>query len=318
MILSLIPYELEDLVILSTGKVLLGEAVELTPDEVDEFCEYIISKGGPGSGNFGHAGRPGLRGGSGLGGGKGSGKKPEPKKEEPKKEEHGSIKSPAQIAYEKQQMEFHSEYEKLFPKEKIIKTQAQMKQLHINDYDDYSLDKHNEELANNIHKDFSSMYKKFPKIESIMRNNPLHSLKIGIPGSSRLHLNKNSDGCYLVLTKDIEIAHTKDSMYKGELKLKKGQNSSNKPWVSTTGQSGAVAHELGHHVFESLSENKKQEWKDVHNSNIKISKYAETNHNEGFAETFAAFIHSNYKAVEKTDKNIKHSLLFAYMKKYFE
>jgi len=99
--INLALYELEDIIILSTGKVLLGEAIELTPDEVDEFCEYIISKGGPGSGNFGHAGRPGMRGGSGLGGGsKGSSKKeesketpkteskkPEPKKEEPKKEE---------------------------------------------------------------------------------------------------------------------------------------------------------------------------------------------------------------------------------------
>jgi len=67
--INLIPYELEDLVILSTGKVLLGEAIELTPDEVDEFCEYIISKGGKGSGNFDHEGIPGHVGGSSAGSG---------------------------------------------------------------------------------------------------------------------------------------------------------------------------------------------------------------------------------------------------------
>lgn len=44
-------------------------------DEVQHIFEEIVGKGGPGSGNFGHAGRPGERGGSapGEGGGGGEG-----------------------------------------------------------------------------------------------------------------------------------------------------------------------------------------------------------------------------------------------------
>lgn len=60
---------------------IMGGVVILAPKrpplpEMDKAPRFPEEKGGPGSGNWAHAGRPGLRGGSAPGGGRGKGKGP--------------------------------------------------------------------------------------------------------------------------------------------------------------------------------------------------------------------------------------------------
>lgn len=78
-------------------------------------------------------------------------------------------------------------------------------------------------------------------------------------------------------------------------------------WLSTVGGHNAgsglpsiYAHEFGHHFLRDLSPEDEQEWKDIYGLMGKravsktISVYGATNYDEGFAESFAAYTHSDY------------------------
>jgi hypothetical protein len=253
----------------------------------ERFHTFIgmVDYGGPGSGNFGHAGRPGKVGGSSSGNG-GGGKRSESEQ-----------KSPIESAVER------------------VESLPAIGRMNVEITGDYRTDeKESTKYAEKVSAELDRLQEDYPRFKELMHSgypvvdhldlspapskwvDPDGDCSFTCPGSvglwnpqtRSLWLSNHTDRYGLAIDKSGLEVETDSLNFGGHLSVK--------------GFSGVFRHELGHSVYDILSDASQRDWVRVVSGSLeasrsirKISEYAASNTDEAFAESFAAYTCKEYK-----------------------